>query len=38
LVLVATDEAEALHISGVDLARMAIMLGDSRVFEAGGKK
>ena len=36
LVLVATPEAEILHISEVDLARMEIMLEDSRVFETGG--
>ncbi|MBE9545289.1 MAG: HDOD domain-containing protein [Proteobacteria bacterium] len=36
MVLVATPEAEALHISEVDLARMEIMLEDSQVFEAGG--
>jgi len=32
--LVATSEAEALHISEVDLARMEIMLEDSQVFDA----
>jgi hypothetical protein len=32
LVLVATPEAEILHISEVDLARMEIMLEDSRVY------
>ena len=36
MVLVATSEAEALHISEVDLARMEIMLEDSQVFEVGG--
>ena len=36
IVLVATPEAEALHISEVDLARMEIMLEDSQVFEGGG--
>ena len=36
MVLVATSEAEALHISEVDLARMEIMLEDSQVFEGGG--
>jgi len=36
LVLIATSEAEILHISEVDLARMEIMLEDSRVFEGGG--
>jgi len=36
LVLVATSEAEILHVSEVDLARMEIMLEDSQVFEAGG--
>ena len=36
LVLVATAEAESLHISEVDLAQMEIMLEDSQVFEAGG--
>ncbi len=35
-VLVATPEAEILHISEVDLARLEIMLEDSQVFEAGG--
>jgi len=32
LVLVATPEAEALHISEVDLAQLEIMLEDSQVF------
>jgi HD-like signal output (HDOD) protein len=36
MVLVATSEAETLHISEVDLARMEIMLEDSQVFEGGG--
>ena len=36
LVLIATSEAEILHISEVDLARMEIMLEDSQVFETGG--
>lgn len=36
LALVATAEAEALHISEVDLARMEIMLEDSQILEAGG--
>ena len=36
MVLAATSEAEALHISEVDLARMEIMLEDSQVFEAAG--
>ena len=36
LVLVATLEAELLHISEVDLAQMEIMLEDSQVFSAGG--
>ena len=36
LVLAATSEAEVLHISEMDLARMEIMLEDSHVFEAGG--
>ena len=35
MVLAATSEAEVLHIQEVDLARMEIMLEDSRVFEAG---
>ena len=35
LVLIATSEAEILHISEVDLARMEIMLEDSQVFEGG---
>ena len=35
LVLAATSEAEVLHISEMDLARMEIMLEDSHVFEAG---
>jgi HD-like signal output (HDOD) protein len=34
LVLVATAEAEILHISEVDLARMEIMLEDSRVYDS----
>ena len=34
LVLVATSEAEALHVSEVDLARMEIMLEDSQVFDS----
>ena len=34
MVLVATSEAEILHISEVDLARMEIMLEDSQVFDA----
>ena len=33
LVLVATSEAEALHVSEVDLARMEIMLEDSQVYD-----
>jgi HD-like signal output (HDOD) protein len=36
MVLVATSEAEVLHIAELDLARMEIMLEDSQVFEAGG--
>ena len=36
LVLAATPEAEILHISEVDLARLEIMLEDSQVFEAAG--
>jgi len=36
LVLIASPEAETLHISEVDLARMEIMLEDSQVFEGGG--
>jgi len=36
LVLAATAEADALHLSEVDLAQMEIMLEDSQVFEAGG--
>lgn len=36
LVLAATAEAEALHISEVDLAQMEIMLEDSQIFEASG--
>ena len=36
LVLGATPEAEALHISEVDLARLEIKLEDSQVFEAAG--
>jgi HD-like signal output (HDOD) protein len=36
MVLVATSEAEVLHIAEMDLARMEIMLEDSQVFEAGG--
>lgn len=35
MVLVATSEAEVLHIAELDLARMEIMLEDSQVFEAG---
>ena len=35
LVLAATSEAEILHTSEVDLARMEIMLEDSQVFETG---
>ena len=34
LVLVATEEAKALHISEVDLARMEIMLEDSQVYDS----
>ena len=34
IVLVATQEAEALHISEVDLARMEIMLEDSQVYDS----
>ena len=34
LVLVATSEAEVLHISEVDLARMEIMLEDSQVYDS----
>ena len=34
LVLIASPEAETLHISEVDLARMEIMLEDSQVFDA----
>ncbi len=34
MVLVAACEAEALHISEVDLARMEIMLEDSQVFDS----
>jgi HD-like signal output (HDOD) protein len=34
LVLVATSEAETLHISEVDLARMEIMLEDSQVYNS----
>ena len=34
MVLVATPEAEALHVSEVDLARMEIMLEDSQVFDS----
>ena len=33
-VLVATSEAEVLHLSEVDLARMEIMLEDSQVYDA----
>ena len=36
LVLIASPEAETLHISEVDFARMEIMLEDSQVFEGGG--
>jgi HD-like signal output (HDOD) protein len=36
IVLIASPEAETLHISEVDLARMEIMLEDSQVFEGGG--
>ncbi len=36
LVLIASPEAETLHISEVDLARMEITLEDSQVFEGGG--
>ncbi len=36
VVLVTAPEAGVLRISEVDLARMEIMLEDSRVFEAGG--
>jgi HD-like signal output (HDOD) protein len=36
LVPIASPEAETLHISEVDLARMEIMLEDSQVFEGGG--
>ncbi len=35
LVLIASPEAETLHISEVDFARMEIMLEDSQVFEGG---
>ena len=35
LVLIASPEAETLHISEVDLARMEITLEDSQVFEGG---
>ena len=34
IVLVATPEAEALHVSEVDLARMEIMLEDSQVYDS----
>ena len=34
LVLIASPEAETLHISEVDFARMEIMLEDSQVFDA----
>ncbi len=34
MVLAATAEAEAIHISEVDLARMEIMLEDSQVYDA----
>jgi HD-like signal output (HDOD) protein len=34
LVLAATEEAEVLHISEVDLARMEIMLEDSQVYNS----
>jgi len=34
LVLIATSEAEILHISEVDLARMEIMLEDSQVYDS----
>jgi HD-like signal output (HDOD) protein len=36
IVLVAAAEAETLHISEVDLARLEIMLEDSQVYEAAG--
>ena len=36
LVLIASPEAETLHISEVDLARMEIMLEDSQGVEGGG--
>jgi len=36
IVLIASPEAETLHISEVDFARMEIMLEDSQVFETGG--
>ena len=36
MVLVATPEAESLHISEVDLAQLEIMLEDSQVFSNGG--
>ena len=36
MVLVATPEAESLHISEVDLAQLEIMLEDSQVFASGG--
>jgi HD-like signal output (HDOD) protein len=36
LVPIASPEAETLHISEVDFARMEIMLEDSQVFEGGG--
>jgi len=35
LALVAAPEADALHLSEVDLAQMEIMLEDSQLFEAG---
>ena len=35
LVLVATPEAEALHVSEVDLAQLEIMLEDSQVMASG---
>jgi len=36
IVLVETPEADALHVSEVDLARLEIMLEDSQVFEGSG--
>ena len=36
LVLVATAEAELLHISEVDLAQLEIMLEDAQVISNGG--